>query len=183
MLLFTRIVGLGFLFNFCLEGFWAWVALIVMSLFFASCTGYSCYLTIMLRSLHQNSLQLFQHLAYAEDYGRSGIILISLLLTLDYGMRPYTYFLLFRRLAQTAVCKHFSASRDVQSDVDIDDNKWFSFAENYAPLLAFAITLPFCINVKITHVKVYARLLFYTITCVFLVSLVAGFFRDSADSR
>ena len=55
MLLFTRIVGLGYLFNLIVyEGQWAVAVLFSAAIILL--TSYSCYLTIELRDSHQNAI-------------------------------------------------------------------------------------------------------------------------------
>lgn len=59
MLLFTRIVGLGYLFNLVLTGAVQWTIFIVGSLTLITLTGYSCFLTIVLRARHDNAIQYY----------------------------------------------------------------------------------------------------------------------------
>ena len=65
MLLFTRIVGLGYLFNFVIVGTVQWTIAGLYSIFLILVTTYSCYLTIALRNKHENALIYYQHMAYA----------------------------------------------------------------------------------------------------------------------
>ena len=65
MLLFTRMVSLGYLFNTCVSGPAQWIVYVAFSLFFLTFAIISCYLTIRLRTEHENKIQFYQHIAYA----------------------------------------------------------------------------------------------------------------------
>ena len=56
MLLFTRMVSLGYLFNICVSGTAQWCVNICFSVFFLVMATISCYLTIRLRSEHENKI-------------------------------------------------------------------------------------------------------------------------------
>lgn len=59
MLLFTRIVGLGYLFNLVITGWWEWTLSVAFSLTLIVLTSYSCYITIVLRARHDNAIQYY----------------------------------------------------------------------------------------------------------------------------
>ena len=59
MLLFTRLVSLGYLFNICVSGPTQWLITTVFSVALVALTAYSCYLTIRLRSKHENKIQYY----------------------------------------------------------------------------------------------------------------------------
>ena len=65
MLLFTRLASLGYLFNICISGPTQWSITTIFSILLVILTAYSCYLTIRLRSKHDNKIQYYQHMAYA----------------------------------------------------------------------------------------------------------------------
>ena len=102
MLFFTRIVSLGYLYDMCVI---SWPLEIVFSLILVALTVYSCYLTIILRGIHDGKIQFYQHIAYAQGHGRSSIILLSLLLSLDYGLRICPYFILAQTVVETITCR------------------------------------------------------------------------------
>lgn len=56
MLLFTRLVSLGYLFNICVSGKAQWSINTVFSITLVLLTAYSCYLTIRLRGKHDNKI-------------------------------------------------------------------------------------------------------------------------------
>ena len=59
MLLFTRIVSLGYLFSLCTNGTVQWSLYTVLSIVLLVLAAYSCYLTIRLRAKHENKIQYF----------------------------------------------------------------------------------------------------------------------------
>ena len=56
MLLFTRIASLGYLFNICVSGLDEWLLQVLFSIGLILLTCYSCYVTIRLRSKHDNKI-------------------------------------------------------------------------------------------------------------------------------
>ena len=58
-------------------------------------------------------------MAYAQGMGRSSILLISLLLSIDYGIRLSPYYVMARQALQAVVCR--LGFDDVASS-----NDWFS---------------------------------------------------------
>ena len=65
MLLFVRIVSLGYLYNFLILGNTQWVLAAFYTLFLIVIISYSCFLTLALRNRHDNALIYYQHMAYA----------------------------------------------------------------------------------------------------------------------
>lgn len=59
MLLFTRIVSLGYLFNMCISGSVQWTLNVLFSVTLILLTTYSCYLTIRLRGNHDGKLMFY----------------------------------------------------------------------------------------------------------------------------
>lgn len=59
MLLFTRLVSLGYLFNMCVSGALQWTVMTLFSMVLVLLTTYSCYLTIRLRGKHDNKIQYY----------------------------------------------------------------------------------------------------------------------------
>ena len=116
MLLFTRIVSLGYLFTLCVNKVGQWTLNISFSITLLLLAAYSCYLTIRLRGIHDNKIQYYQHMAYAQGMGRSSILLISLLLSIDYGIRLSPYYVMARQALQAVICR-------VGFE---DENSWFS---------------------------------------------------------
>lgn len=56
MLLFTRIAGLSYLFTICVSGQQEWLLQVLFSIALILLTTYSCYVTIRLRSKHDNKI-------------------------------------------------------------------------------------------------------------------------------
>ena len=152
MLLFTRMVSLGYLFNICVSGAAQWCVNISFSVFFLIMATISCYLTIRLRSEHENKIQYYQHIAYAQGKGRSSIVLISLLLAIDYGVRISTYFNMATTVMLATTC------RIAQSNCGFD---WSESLWNHVqkidmyvmPVILFVITLPIALYTTVGTLK------------------------------
>ena len=138
MLLFTRIVGLGYLFNFVILGAWIWTASLLFSIVLIVLTTYSCYLTIILRAKHENALMYYQHMAYAVGLGRSSIILISLFLSFDYCFNPSQYFTLVQQVFKISVCRLLGP-----------DEKYFGPRKYALPLALIFVCLPLCLTIQV----------------------------------
>jgi len=87
--------------------------------------------------------------------GRSSIIFISFLLSVDYGLRISTYMNLGRTVVETLTCRLAET--------------WFSNSKLYVelinqfavPLIILIVSLPLALMTTVRHLKYYARLLFF----------------------
>ena len=167
MLLFTRIASVGYLFNICYSGTAFWILNLTFSAFMVVLTIYSCYVTIRLRMKHDNKIQYYQHMAYAQGMGRSSIIFISLLLSIDYGLRVSTFIELTWSVIQCLLCRL--------------DYSWFNtnFQEVKSkvccivPVACFFMALPLSFYSKIGQLKYYARLLVFITLSIFCLALIS----------
>lgn len=177
MLLFTRIASVGYLFNICYSGATQWILNLTFSAFMVILTIYSCYVTIRLRRKHDNKIQYYQHMAYAQGMGRSSIIFISFLLSVDYGFRVGTYTESAAQVVRSLLCRL--------------DYAWFN--ENFhtvksmtgyiIPIVFFLIAMPLAFYTKISELKYYARILFFITIGIFLLSLIAMLVDPGIDKK
>ena len=121
-------------------------------------------------------------MAYAQGMGRSSILLISLLLSIDYGIRLSPYYVMARQALQAVVC------RVGFEDVD----KWFSGhswdeVETWSSILivgsVLLISLPLAFFTSLRNLKGYARTLFVLTILVYLLILISFITVESEDIK
>ena len=190
MLLFTRLVSLGYLFNICVSDPMQWLVTIIFSIVLVTLTGYSCYLTIRLRGKHDNKIQYYQHMSYAQGMGRSSILLISFLLAIDYGIRISTYFQMATVVLQTIICR-LAFNEPTTVPQPGEEDYWFSssiewsqvkkYASTIVPSVLFLLALPLALKTTVNSLKYFARVLFALSCIVFVLVIIARFLCDEVD--
>lgn len=169
MLLFTRIASLGYLFNICVNQK-QWYLQITFSVTLMILTAYSCFVTISLRGKHDNKIQFYQHMAYAQGMGRSSIIFISFLLSVDYAIRICAYFNMGKRVVEASICRA-TFSRDGWAHENYE--KVQNLGCYGLPVFILLVSLPFALFTTVRHLKFYARILFY-LSCLVLILVIAS---------
>ncbi len=108
-------------------------------------------------------------MAYAQGMGRSSIVVISLLLSIDYSIRICAYFNMGKKVIEALMCR--LSLHDEQSWAYYHYDTTINAITSYLiPAIILLISLPFALCSKISHLKVYARILFY-LSC-FVLGLV-----------
>lgn len=104
--------------------------------------------------------------------GRSSIISIAFLLSLDYGIRICAYFNMGIKVVIAATCRFSFDKREgwfVQNWSEVQTVTTYSVT-----IIILAISLPFALWTTIKHLKVYAKILFYLSALVFILIIVAS---------
>ena len=99
--------------------------------------------------------------------GRSSIIFISFLLSVDYGFRVGTYTESAAQVIRSLLCRlnfswfkeHFDLIKGMTGYI--------------VPMVFFVIALPLAFQTKMTQLKYYARILFFITIAIFLLALIS----------
>ena len=105
--------------------------------------------------------------------GRSSILLISFLLSIDYGIRVCTYFQMATIVLNTTICRMAYDGPDTElwfnnlSWSDVND-----YTSTVVPTIIFFIALPLALMTTVRSLKWIARGLFVLSCIVFVLVLV-----------
>lgn len=117
-------------------------------------------------------------MAYAQGMGRSSILLISFLLSVDYGIRICTYFQMATIVLNTSICRlAFNPEpRGFNPQVHWFSNEltWenvYKYSSTVIPAIMFLLSLPLALKTTVNTLKYYARTLF-AVSCVVLVLVI-----------
>lgn len=115
-------------------------------------------------------------MAYVQGMGRSSILFISFLLSVDYGIRVGTYTALATLVIQALMCK-LSTKWFFYHSKNID-----RYTKIFVPLVFLAITLPIALYTTVNHLKYYARILFFLSSAVFVLVILSVIFVEQTQS-
>ena len=103
--------------------------------------------------------------------GRSSILAVSLVLSVDYGFRICTYISMARYVLQATMCRLTFGPDEHSKHVWEDMYKKTSYI---VPVVILVLALPMAIMTTVNTLKYYARVLFVMTGFAFLLCMIAG---------